>query len=126
MYTTSSAGFRSFADTRRDSSPDQAPAYSEPPQVGLTGTIQASAHFRQQAITKGFTMAQIVSALRNPERVTRVTRYPGQLRYCGAGVAVVMEGRRTVTIYADQVVTDLREDQMNDPAALASVRVNRR
>lgn len=97
--------------------------YTTPPQRGLTGKIVVSDHFRQQAILKGFTMAQIVSALKHPERVTRVTRYPGQLRYCGDGVAVVMEGQTAITIYADEVITDLRPDQQTDGYALSSTRL---
>ena len=97
--------------------------YTTTPQRGLTGKIVVTDHFRQQAILKGFTMDQIVSALKNPERVTRVLRYPGQLRYCGAGVAVVMDGNSAITIYADEVVTDLRADQREDGYALASTRL---
>lgn len=84
-----------------------------------------SPHFIRQASEKGFTAEQIRSAIEQPYKVTDVTRYPGQKRYCGAGVAVVMDGTRAVTIYADGVVTPLRADQMNDQAALNSRRINR-
>lgn len=83
-------------------------------------------HFKDQFKVKGFTTAQIKDALSNPYKITDVRRYPGQLRYCGRlGLAIVMNGTTAVTLYEDGVVTALRPDQMNDPAALASRRLNR-
>lgn len=93
--------------------------------AGISGPIEFSRHFLKQAREKGFTEEQYMSAIRTPEKVTPVRRYPGQLRYCGAGVAVVMRGNVAVTIYLDGVVTPLRDDQKNDPAALNSRRLNR-
>lgn len=97
-----------------------------PAQTGFKGDAQINftPHFLRQAATKGFTAGQIKSALRHPEKVTEVTRYPGQLRYCGAGVAVVMDGNSAVTCYLDGVRTPLRADQRDDPMALTSTRVN--
>ncbi|HWV45306.1 MAG TPA: hypothetical protein VN039_04635 [Nitrospira sp.] len=83
-----------------------------------------SDHFKRQFRTKGFTIAQIREAIENPYKVTKVSRYPGQLRYCGGGVAVVMRDNHAITVYLDGVVTPLRDDQKNDPAALASRRLN--
>lgn len=123
MYSTSSTnwtGHRPVSTTPRDRH-----VYDEPEQVGLTGKVEVSSHFREQALAKGFTSAQITSAIRNPEKVTRVTRYPHQLRYCGAGVAVVADDHCLVTVYADGTVTALRPDQLDDPTALASVRAGR-
>lgn len=83
-------------------------------------------HFLTQALTKGFTAEQIKSCLDSPEFVNDVIRgYPGQRRFVGAGVAIVVDGDACITIYADRVVTPLREDQMNDPRALNSRRLNR-
>ena len=85
-------------------------------------------HFIKQAKHKGFTAEQIVGALSRSgkyARVTPVTKYPGQMRFCGNGVAVVMDGNTAITIYADRVVTPLREAQMNDPDALNSSRLNK-
>lgn len=81
-------------------------------------------HFLAQARAKGFTAEQIREAIERPYKITPVTRYPGQMRYCGGGVAVVMDGKRAVTLYADGIVTPLREDQKNDPEALRSRRLN--
>ena len=80
-------------------------------------------HFNKQRESKGFTEAQITEAIENPYKITDVSRYPGQKRYCGGGVAVVMNGNRAITIYLDGVVTELREDQKNDKAALNSKRL---
>lgn len=85
-----------------------------------------SDHFKKQFREKGFTTKQIQEAIETPYKVTPVTRYPGQLRYCGGGVAVVMRDRTAVTVYLDGVVTPLREDQKNDPAAVNSRRLTGR
>lgn len=90
---------------------------------GITGRITYSHHFLMQAAAKGFTADQITEAVRRPEAVNDVLRYPGQRRYMGAGVAVVMDGNHAVTIYADKVVTPMREDQRSDPAAQNSRRL---
>ena len=90
---------------------------------GITGKITYTHHFLMQAAAKGFTADQITEAIRTPYDVNDVLRYPGQRRYMGGGVAVVMDGNRAITIYEDKVVTPLREDQRNDPAALNSQRL---
>lgn len=112
--------------------------YSKPDQSGLGGDAKVivTDHLRKQAAAKGFAMSQIISALKDPYKVTRVMSRPefieaGQLRYCGYGVAVVVapqaDGSLVLkTVYADGVRTELRADQMNDRYALASNRVARR
>jgi hypothetical protein len=82
-------------------------------------------HFIAQFRAKGFTTEQVAECLTKPYKITDVRRYPGQKRYCGAGIAIVMDGTRAVTLYLDGVVTPMREDQRNDPNALASRRLNR-
>ena len=98
------------------------------PFIDVIAQVKLSTHFIDQANAKGFTAEQIFSALTDPYKITRVTRYPGQWRYCGAGVAVVVALDRPVataiTLYLDGIVTPLREDQMNDTAAVNSVRIN--
>lgn len=90
--------------------------------------VTVTQHFKDQMKAKGFSNADALSALRSPEKVTEVRRYPGQVRFCGAGLAVVVEPRNGEfflrTVYLDGVVTPLREDQRRDPAALASRRLN--
>lgn len=83
-----------------------------------------TSHFKKQFREKGFTTAQIREAIENPYKITDVRRYPGQRRYCGGGVAVVMRDNYAITVYLDGVVTPLRPDQMNDAAALNSRRLN--
>lgn len=102
------------------------------PQTGLTARdrLEVTPHFKKQMLAKGFTGNQVSNALRDPEKVTPVTRYPGQRRYCGDGVAVIVEPvgantYRLVTLYLDGVVTPLRADQMNDQDALNSRRLAR-
>lgn len=87
--------------------------------------VTYSRHFLTQAIAKGFTAEQIMSAVAEPYKVTPVTRHPGQSRYCGAGVAVVIDSSTltAITVYLDGVVTDMRDDQRHDAAALSSRRL---
>lgn len=86
--------------------------------------VDFTPHFIKQVRTKGFTAEQIQEAIERPYKITDVRRYPGQRRYCGGGIAVVMDGNRAITAYLDGVVTPLREDQKNDRAALNSRRLN--
>lgn len=87
--------------------------------------VTFSNHFLAQAKDKGFTAEQIREAIERPYMITPVMRYPGQMRHCGAGVAVVMRENVAVTIYLDGVVTPMRADQVHDVAALGSKRLNR-
>lgn len=100
---------------------------SEDKNVKITD-VRFTEHFKEQFRAKGFTTAQVREAIESPYKVTDVRRYPGQKRYCGGGVAVVIDadGVTARTIYLDGVVTPLRPDQMNDPAALRSRRLNSR
>lgn len=90
--------------------------------LGVAGSVIITEHFRSQMKSKGIPAENVIAALRAPERVTDVRRYPGQKRYCGYGVAVVMDGQTAITLYLDQVVTPLRPDQMHDKKALNSIR----
>lgn len=97
-------------------------------------SVRFTRHFIKQARHKGFTAEQIQVAIEQSDKpkrlggtcdVTRVTKYEGQRRYMGAGVAVVMDGNSAITIYADEVVTPMREDRRNDPSAQNSRRLAR-
>lgn len=92
-----------------------------------SSTLDLSRHAKKTLIEKGFTLEQVLKALRQPYKVTDVSRYPGQKRFCGGGLAVIvnMKAKVIVTMYLDGVRTPLRADQMNDPAALASQRALR-
>lgn len=97
--------------------------------IGSDATVERTRHFSDVLRRKGLSMSDVVSALKNPDKVTPVTRFPGQRRYCGSGVAVVCEVRggtvHLITAYLDGVVTAMRPDQMNDPEAVSSRRLNR-
>lgn len=100
------------------------PATTPAPSID-PATVTFTPHFKAQFAAKGFTTAQIKDALTEPYKITDVMKYPGQFRYCGRqGLAIVMDGTRAVTLYEDGVITALRPDQMNDPAALTSRRLN--
>lgn len=94
-------------------------------------SVRYSNHFIKQARRKSFTADQIVGALTQTGDDARVTRVSGegrenQRRFCGNGVAVIvnMETRECITLYADRVVTPIRDDQRNDPRAINSKRLN--
>lgn len=97
---------------------------------GHAGVVEFTRHATDQINAKGFDARNIAQAIRNPREVTRVLAYRGQVRACGYGVAVVMQpnkrGWLVRTVYADGVVTPIRDDQRNDPRALGSKRLNRR
>lgn len=94
------------------------------PAAGLPlASVTLSPHFLTQAVDKGFTPQQIREAIENPYMVTDVTRYPGQKRYCGGGIAIVMDGTTAVTAYLDGVVTPMRDDQRHDEWARNSYRL---
>lgn len=110
--------------------------YVKPSQKGLSGSAKVviTDHIRRQMAAKGISGKQVIAALRAPAKVTRVMSRPefierGQLRYCGAGVAVVIEPSREgyvlKTVYLDGVRTALRADQMHDEYALTSGRATR-
>lgn len=82
-----------------------------------------SDHFIKQVKAKSFTDKQIREALERPYKITDVRRYPGQKRYCGGGIAIVMRGNTAITVYLDGVVTPMREDQKSDKAAQKSRRL---
>lgn len=101
----------------------------EDPMLFEDKNVRVSNHCVSQIVKKGFDPEMVRRAIEHPEKVTEVTAKPGQLRACGHGVAVVLaphnKGREwmAVTVYLDGVRTPLREDQKNDPRALASKRV---
>ena len=92
------------------------------PQGMSLAAVKFERHFIAQAIAKGFTAEDIRDAVENPYKITDVTRYPGQNRYCGKKIAVVMDGNRAVTCYLDGIVTPRRADQI-DEAAMNSRRL---
>lgn len=84
-------------------------------------TPSLSKHFLDQMKAKGFDPRAVIEAWKDPERITKVTKYPGQFRIIGNGVAIVGEPEeatgtfRFITIYLDGVLTPPRADQMNTP-----------
>lgn len=91
--------------------------------------VRLSEHIRRQILNKGFDPQKVYNAINDPERVTEVTAHEGQVRAIGYGMAVVLAPYRNgtewmaMTVYLDEVVTPLREDQKDDPAALNSKRL---
>lgn len=91
--------------------------------------VRVSNHCVKQILAKGFDPEMVRRAIEHPEKVTEVTAKAGQVRACGYGVAVVLapfnNGKEwmAMTAYKDGVPTPVREDQKDDPRALASTRV---
>lgn len=85
-------------------------------------------HFEDVLRKKGFSLEDALAACRNPKKRTSVSRHPHQWRFCGAGLAVIVDYTNKkkpelVTVYLDGVITPLREDQKNDLAAVNSGRI---
>lgn len=91
----------------------------------MKGNPNFTDHSVGQIKAKGVPPENVIAALRDPYKVTDVLKYPGQVRYCGYGVAVIVEKdtRLVRTVYADGVRTRLREDQRSDPDAMKSKRL---
>lgn len=89
-------------------------------------TVIFTEHFKKQCWQKGFDPKKIVATIRNPDRITDVTRYPGQKRFIGNGLAIIMRGNTAITAYLDNVVTPLRPDQIGDPEAMNSNRLRKK
>lgn len=92
---------------------------------GFEGKVEFTNHFVDQIKAKGLNPEDVIRAIYSPYKVTPVTKHPGQLRYCGSGVAVVVRDSVAITVYLDGVCTPLREDQKSDSAACNSARVRR-
>ena len=75
--------------------------------------VHITPHLKKQMHEKGFQPSQIINAIKNPYKVTKVRDHPGQWRYCGDGVAVVMDKNKCITVHADGIRTPLRPDQMS-------------
>jgi hypothetical protein len=89
--------------------------------------LTLTSHVRDTMRHKKISGVNVRNALIHPYKITEVRRYPGQWRYCGAGVAVVVAFDRlvptVVTVYLDGVVTPMREDQRDDVWAINSKRL---
>lgn len=77
-------------------------------------TFTLGYHIQDQANKKGISLEKIAQVLATPSRITDVTRYPGQKRYIGQGIAVIVDpiARKAITVYLDGVFTPLRPDQI--------------
>lgn len=79
-------------------------------------TFEISDHAVETAKSKGFTAEEIFEAMTKPERITDVTKYPGQKRFIAGRLAVVCEPSGEDhwiirTMYLDGVLTPPRPDQ---------------
>lgn len=92
-------------------------------------TFAPTDHFLRTMIAKGFTAEQVLAAWNRPAEVYPSGSHPGQWRVTGEGVCIVgkPQGKRFIgiTVYADRVVTPVREDQMNTPEGRRFAEVGR-
>lgn len=73
-----------------------------------------SRHLPKQAKEKRIDLDKIQRVLNRPDKITKVSRYPGQTRYIGEGIAIIVaeDGQTVITVYLDRVFTPLRADQI--------------
>ena len=73
-------------------------------------------HARDRAAEKGFPLDALAVTFAEPECVYPSGSHPGQWRVCGNGVCMVgtvnEEVFTVITVYANRVLTPLREDQL--------------
>ena len=81
--------------------------------------VRMTNHANKVMVEKGFSIDTVRAVLTKPERTYPNGRYPGQYRMTGNGLCLVVEPRNGVldiiTMYADQVLTPPRPDQLDTP-----------
>lgn len=77
-----------------------------------------SAHAIKQANEKGFPVAAVLDAAARPSITYDNGRFPGQRRHIANGIVAVVDPVREVviTVYANVIETDVREDQKDRDA----------
>lgn len=93
------------------------------PIIGVEGlALSVTEHAKRMVAEKGFVPIKIVDVFQHPERITEVTKNPGQIRLIGNGLALVgrIEHGKFVliTVYQDQVLTPPRKDQLETPEGI--------
>lgn len=115
----------SAATARADVETNQAQARAKTP-----GTLSAlhtprgwtiTGHARGQAAEKGFSEADLIACVDNPQHTYESHRFPGQLKHVRGGLTVAVDPSRktAITVFKDQEHTPLRADQANDKDAQA-------
>lgn len=89
---------------------------STEPAVTYTPTI----HLARQLRIKGITLSQVKTVLAHPGVVTRARGDGNQRRFTARGLAVIVDDNKKaiVTVYPDQRVNPLRQDQRADSRAM--------
>lgn len=85
-------------------------------------------HVAEQATRKGFTIQQVCRAAADPQHTYPNRRFPSQRRHVREGLVVVVDTatRTVVTLYVDQQITPLREDQTDADALKFARKVRNR
>lgn len=83
--------------------------------------FSATAHAVATAEAKGFDLEAVEAVWRSPDITYPSNRYKGQHKRLGAGLCLCCDDKtgRVITIFVDQVETDLRPDQTQDNDAQA-------
>lgn len=79
-------------------------------------------HCVDQAEAKGITWERLNAVLDFPDLTYPSVRYPGQWKFVGQGICVAVEDGVAVTVFEDQVVTELRSDQQCSKVAIEGQR----
>lgn len=80
----------------------------------MSDNYHISLHAQDQARQKQIPLWKILSVLENPVEHYPSVNHPGQWRYTGMGICVVVDDdeRVVITVYLDRVLTPLRPDQI--------------
>lgn len=87
-----------------------------------------SVHARRQCAAKGISERDVLAAADSPAHSYPNGRVPGQMRHVRGGVCAVVDPATllVVTVYANVVETDLREDQRVGDGAADALAFERR
>ena len=74
--------------------------------------MRLTKHIISKAQELGISLDNIKAVLEHPKTTAPSLLHPGQVRYTGGGIAVMVADGVAVTVYLDTVRTPLRPDQI--------------
>lgn len=88
--------------------------------------VTMTAHAKRTIEAKGFDMKTVLEVWKDPDTTYPSFRHPGQHKRIGRGICLCCDDRTgmIITIFIDQVKTDLRRDQRFDADAVRWAKKN--
>lgn len=94
----------------------------------MIDSITLTAHAVRTIEAKGIRLEDVRAVWASPDVQYASHKHPGQHKRIGRGLCLACDDQtgRIITVFVDQVETDLRPDQRFDPQAVAWARKNGR